>query len=238
MLVSKLAVVTGGAHPMGIGYASAKALVKLGYQVIVTGINDEEIALTPTDENISAKVMDVTSDESVATLFSSLLRLDALVNCAGTANMGEFQMEGFARTVEVNLNGTMRTSTAAHPLLARQGGAIVNVGSVYTFLGSPMAPGYAASKGAVGALTRSLALCWAKDGIRVNAVAPGFIKTNMSRMMWEDENYARPILNRTPMGRFGDPQELGDVIGFLCAHESRFVTGTVIPVDGGYIIDG
>ena len=206
--------------------------------MIVTGISDEEITLTPARPGVSTRVLDVTSDESVAALIAGLPRLDALVNCAGSANFGEFEMEGFARTIEVNLTGTMRVASAAHPLLARQGGAVVNVGSIYSTFGSTMAPGYTASKGGVVALTRSLAASWAKDGIRVNAVAPGWIKTNMSRMMWEDEAYATPILARTPMARFGEPQDLGDVIGFLCAPESRFVTGVMIPVDGGYIISG
>lgn len=236
--MAKLALVTGGAHPMGIGFASAKALVKIGYDVIVTGIDEAEIALTPAEPGIGTRVLDITSDDSIAALFGSLPRLDALVNCAGSANLSEFEVAGFARTVEINLTGNMRVATAAHPLLAREGGAIVNVGSMYSIFGSTMAPGYAASKGGVVALTRSLAASWAKDGIRVNAVAPGWIKTNMSRMLWEDEGYSAPITARTPMGRWGDPQELGDVIGFLCAPESRFVTGVLIPVDGGYAISG
>jgi NAD(P)-dependent dehydrogenase (short-subunit alcohol dehydrogenase family) len=236
--MSKLALITGGAHPMGIGYASAKALLKLGYEVIVTGISDAEIAQTPALPDLSTRVLDVTSDSSVASLIASLSRLDALVNCAGTANLGEFEVPGFQRTVDVNLVGTMRVSMAAYPLLARQGGAVVNIGSMYSIFGSTMAPGYAASKGGVVQLTKSFAASWGKDNIRVNAVAPGWIKTNMSRMMWEDEAMAAPITARTPMGRWGDAAELGDVIGFLCAPESRFVTGVLVPVDGGYSISG
>lgn len=236
--MNKLALVTGGAHPLGIGFASAQALVKLGYDVIVTGYSAEETALTPNTPGIEARVMDVTRDDSIAAVVDSLPRLDALVNCAGHATPYEFEMDQFARTVEVNLIGTMRTSMAAHPLLRKQGGAIVNIGSMYSIFGSTIAPGYAASKGGVVALTRSFAASWAKDGIRCNAVAPGWIKTNMSRVMWEDPELADPISARTPMARWGDAQELGDVIGFLCSHESRFVTGVLIPVDGGYSISG
>jgi NAD(P)-dependent dehydrogenase (short-subunit alcohol dehydrogenase family) len=236
--LTKLALVTGGAHPMGIGYASARALLKLGFDVIVTGISDDEIALTPKTAGVSTAVLDVTSDQSVAAIMGRLARLDALVNCAGTANLGEFEVAGFQRTVDVNLVGTMRVCAASYPLLRRQGGAIVNIGSIYSVFGSTMAPGYAASKGGVVQLTKSYAASWAKDGIRVNAVAPGWIKTNMSRMLWEDEAMAAPIAARTPLGRWGDPQELGDVIGFLCAPESRFVTGVLLPVDGGYCISG
>jgi NAD(P)-dependent dehydrogenase (short-subunit alcohol dehydrogenase family) len=153
--VSKLALVTGGAHPTGIGFASAKALVGHGYEVVVTGISDEETALTPIGRGISTRVLDVTADESVDALISSLSRLDALVNCAGTAGLDEFDLEGFQRTLDVNLGGTMRVATAAHTLLARQGGAIVNIGSVYSIFGSTMVPGYNASKTGVIGLTRS-----------------------------------------------------------------------------------
>lgn len=236
--MTKFALVTGGAHPMGIGFASAKALVKIGYEVIVTGYSTEETALTPETPSISTRVLDVTDDASIAALVGGLPRLDALVNCAGHATPHEFEIEQFARTVEVNLTGTMRMSLAAYPLLKKEGGAIVNIGSMYSIFGSTIAPGYAASKGGVVALTRSFAASWAKDGIRCNAVAPGWIKTNMSRMMWDNPEMADPISARTPMGRWGESQELGDVIGFLCAPESRFVTGVLIPVDGGYSISG
>ena len=236
--MTKIALVTGGAHPMGIGFASAKALLRHGYDVIVTGYSAEETALTPQLEGISSRVLDVTSDDSVAALIGTLSRLDALVNCAGHASMGEWDMPQFERTMDVNLNGSMRMCTAAYPLLARQGGAIVNIGSIYSSFGSTMAPAYAASKAGVLGLTRSLAVSWAKDGIRCNTVAPGWIKTNMSRMLWEDPQYHDPIAARTPMGRWGDPQELGDVIGFLCAPESRFVSGVLIPVDGAYSVSG
>ena len=236
--MTKLALVTGGAHPMGIGFASAKALVKLGYEVIVTGYSAEETALTPATDGITARVLDVTSDSSIAALVAELPRLDALANCAGHATPHEFEMDQFARTVEVNLTGMMRMCMAAYPLLKRQGGAIVNIGSVYSVFGSAIAPAYTASKGGVAALTRSLAVSWAKDGVRCNTVAPGWIKTNMSRMMWENASLADPIAARTPMGRWGDAQELGDVIGFLCSDAARFVTGVLLPVDGGYTIAG
>ncbi len=236
--MAKLALVTGGAHPMGIGFASARALTRLGYDVIVTGYSEAEIALTPTGAGIAARVLDVTDDVGVAALIADLPQLDALVNCAGHASYDEFALDAFARTIDVNLTGLMRVSMAAYPLLARQGGAVVNIASIYSIFGSAVAPAYTASKGGVAALTRSLAVNWAKDGIRVNAVAPGWIKTNMSRVMWEDEAQAAPIAARTPMGRWGEAQELGDVVGFLCAPESRFVTGTLIPVDGGYSVSG
>ena len=236
--MTKIALVTGGAHPRGIGFGSAKALVKLGYEVIVTGIDEAEIALTSREPGISARVLDVTSEESIASLFKGIDRLDALVNSAGFGTYEMFEMAKFERTIEINLNGAMRVSLAAHPLLAKQGGAIVNIGSMYSIFGSPITPGYAASKGGIVALTRSCAVAWAKEGIRCNAVAPGWIKTNMARPMWEDPEQAQPIIDRTPIGRWGEAEEVGDVIGFLCSYEARFVTGVLIPVDGGYSISG
>ncbi len=236
--MNKLALITGGAHPIGIGYASAKALLKLGYDVIVTGYSEEEVALTPIVDGLSARVLDVTDEASIDALVAELPRLDALVNCAGHATYHEFELGQFARTLDINLMGVMRMCTAAHPLLAREGGAIVNIASIYTIFGGAIAPAYTASKTGVLGLTRSLAASWAKDNIRCNAVAPGWIKTNMSRVMWEDPEQADPIAARTPMGRWGEPQELGDVVGFLCAPESRFITGVMIPVDGGYAISG
>jgi NAD(P)-dependent dehydrogenase (short-subunit alcohol dehydrogenase family) len=236
--VNGLALVTGGAHPMGIGYAAARSLVASGYEVIVTGVSETEVAEIREHPGIKARVLDVTSDESVEALVASLPRLDALVNCAGRVSFEQFAMAEFIKTVDVNLSGTMRMSIAARPLLAAQGGAIVNIASLYSVFGSVVAPGYAASKGGIVALSRSLAASWAKDGIRCNAVAPGWIRTEMSRAAWEDTAYSGPIVERTPMGRWGDAEEVGDVIAFLCSHASRFVTGTVIPVDGGYSISG
>lgn len=236
--MTRLALVTGGAHPMGIGFAGAQALVRQGYDVVVTGYSEEEISGTPDAPGIRTAILDVTQDRSITALVASLPRLDALVNCAGHATPREFELPEFERTVDVNLTGSMRMCMAAHPLLAAQGGAIVNIASMYAIFGSTMAPGYAASKGGVVALTRSLAASWASDGIRVNAVAPGWVRTGMSRMLWEDPALADPIAARTPMRRWGEPAEVGDVVGFLCSPEARFVTGVLIPVDGGYSISG
>jgi NAD(P)-dependent dehydrogenase (short-subunit alcohol dehydrogenase family) len=174
----------------------------------------------------------------VQELVAKFDRLDALVNCAGAASIGEFELESFMRTVDINLTGTMRVCVAARSLLAKQAGAIVNIASMYAAFGSPIVPGYAASKGGVVQLTKSLAAAWAKEGIRVNAIAPGWIKTGMSRPVWTNEETAAPIVARTPMGRWGEPAECGDVIGFLCSPGARFVTGVTIPVDGGYLVSG
>jgi len=234
----KRALITGGASPEGIGWASAVAFVSDGYEVIVTGVSRAGLERTPAHPSIHPVVLDVRDDDAVEALFAGLDRLDALVNCAGAADpASEFTPTGFARTLDINLNGSMRCSLAAKALLDRSQGAIVNIASMYAIFGSPVTPGYSASKGGVVQLTKSLAVAWAPD-IRVNAVAPGWIKTGMARPVWDDPVWAPAISGRTPMKRFGEPAEIADVVRFLCSPAARFVTGVTIPVDGGYSCQG
>jgi NAD(P)-dependent dehydrogenase (short-subunit alcohol dehydrogenase family) len=159
------------------------------------------------------------------------------VNAAGILLRGgrEFEMESFEKVVAVNLFGTMRMCTLARPLLAQRGGAIVNLASMLSFFGSPYAPAYSASKGGVAQLTKSLAAAWAPDGVRVNAVAPGWIETPLTQPLRDDPAREAAILARTPMGRWGTPVEVGGAVRFLLSEEARFVTGAVLPVDGGYL---
>ena len=193
-------------------------------------------AFTP-HENIRTTVLDVTQQASVDAVMKPLTRLDALVNCAGVILRGgaEFTIEGFQRTIDINLTGTMRMCIAAKPLLVQTQGAIINTASMLTFQGSPFVPGYAASKGGIGQLTKSLAAAWAAEGIRVNALAPGWIETELTRPLVEDAARSAPILARTPMGRWGKPDDIGGVAVFLASDAARFVTGAIIPVDGGYL---
>jgi len=234
----KHAVITGGASPEGIGWATALALVEDGFEVTVTGVSPEEIHSTPQHAAIKAVVLDVRNELAVDALFKKLDRLDALINCAGLADPGnEFSASGFARTVDINLTGTMRCCLAARALLTQSNGAVVNVASLYAIFGSAIAPGYSASKGGVVQLTKSLAVAWAPD-VRVNAVAPGWIKTGMARPVWQDPVWGPAITARTPMRRFGEPAELADPIRFLCSRAARFITGVTLPVDGGYCCAG
>lgn len=206
---------------------------------MVTGISHDEIAHTPAHAQIIPKVLDVSDDTAVDAFYSGLDGLDALINCAGMANPDiELTAAGFNRTLDVNLTGTLRCCVAARPHLAARKGAIVNIASMYAIFGSAINPGYSASKGGVVQLTKSLAVAWAAEGIRVNAVAPGWIKTGMARPVWESPEWAAPIIQRTPMARFGEPGELAGPICFLCSEEAGFVTGVTIPVDGGYSVSG
>lgn len=230
------AIVTGGTR--GIGEAISRALADAGYSVIACGLTAAECAAFAPDPAIATAVLDVTDEESVAGLFRRLDKLDLLVNCAGIIQRGgqEFDIDAFRLTLEVNLTGTMRCCLAARPyLLAGGGGSIVNTASMLTFQGSPYVPGYAASKGGVGQLTKSLAAAWASEGIRVNAIAPGWIDTELTRPLAQDAARAAPILERTPMKRWGEPKDVAGAVVFLASEAARFITGAILPVDGGYL---
>jgi len=236
--MTRHAIITGGARADGIGWATALALVEAGYEVTVTGATDNEVSQAASHHAIKAVTLDVRDDRAVAKLFESRSRLDALVNCAGTADpQGEFSPEGFARTIDINLTGTHRCCLAAREMLRMSRGAIVNVGSMYSFFGSATTPGYSASKGGIVQLTRSLALAWGPE-IRVNAVAPGWIQTGMARPVFENKEWADAILRRTAAKRFGEPNDLAHPIQFLCSDAAQFITGVILPVDGGYSVQG
>jgi NAD(P)-dependent dehydrogenase (short-subunit alcohol dehydrogenase family) len=231
----QIAVVTGGTR--GIGEGIARALAGARWRVVAGGVGEAEVAGFASHPMIEAVRLDVTNDESVAALIERCPRIDALVNCAGILRKSEeFHLEGFRSVLEVNLMGTMRMCLAARAKLAVAKGAIVNTASMYAFFGAPHAPAYAASKGGVAQLTKSLAGAWAAEGIRVNAIAPGWIDTEMARGAIQDPARAGPILARTPMGRWGTPDDVASAVTFLVSDAARFVTGTVLPVDGGYLV--
>ena len=229
----KQALITGGAR--GIGLGIAEAMLQAGYRVTVTGLTAEEAAATPRRDNLKAVALDVTSDAQVAACIGELERLDALVNCAGVIlrDGKEFTIQGFQQVIDVNLTGTMRMCVAAKPLLEKQGGAIVNTASVWSFFGGGMVPAYTASKGGVAQLTKALAVAWAPH-IRVNAVAPGWIETELTKSARADQARSDAILARTPFGRWGRPDDIGGAVVFLCSKAAGFITGAVLPVDGGY----
>ncbi len=217
-----------------VGGAIAAALAADGYHVTVTARSREEIDRAAPE--LPAVALDVTDAAAVTTCMAGLSRLDALVNAAGITYRDdeEFQLPAFEHVVDVNLTGVMRLCTAARPLLARNGGSILNIASMLSYFGSPGVPAYAASKGGLVLLTRSLAAAWAREGIRVNAIAPGYIETALTRAVHDDPQRRLQIEQRTPLGRWGRPADLGGAAVFLCSPAAAFITGAVLPVDGGY----
>ena len=230
---SKVLVV--GASRAGIGAAIARAFQEAGANVTITGIEPEPAA--EDRDRFDYVQLDVRDGDAVAALAKATERLDSLVNCAAITSRGE-EMEPafFARVVDINLHGTFRTALAFHDALRASGGAVINIASMYASFGSPRNPAYGASKAAVVQLTKSLAIAWAADGIRVNAVAPGFIVTEQSAKSRTDPAHVAAVSTRTPMGRWGAPDDIAGPVLFLASTSAIFITGTCLAIDGGYSI--
>ena len=228
------ALVTGGTTGIGLGIATAMA--GAGYEVTATGLTDEQVAAVPRRQHFSAVKLDVTSAESVAGVLEPFRELAALINCAGVIFRGgaEYDMANFQKVIDVNLTGTMRMCVGARAKLAAARGSIINTASMLSYFGGPLVPAYTASKGGVAQLTKALAVAWAPEGIRVNAIAPGWIATELTRGLVEDEGRSAAILQRTPMQRWGEPGDVAGAAVFLCSEAARFITGAILPVDGGY----
>jgi NAD(P)-dependent dehydrogenase (short-subunit alcohol dehydrogenase family) len=230
----KSALVTGGTS--GIGAAITYGLAAAGCQVLAAGLPTDNVS-GPLDDKVTVAQLEITDGESIQKLIARLDRLDFLVNAAGMIRRAaEYELGNFERVIDVNLTGTMRLCTACRSLLARRGGSIVNVASMLSFFGAGLAPAYSASKGGVAQLTKSLAISWANDNIRVNAVAPGWIATPLTRPLRDDPARSGEILARTPLGRWGKPEDVVGAVIFLCSPAAAFITGVILPVDGGYLI--
>jgi NAD(P)-dependent dehydrogenase (short-subunit alcohol dehydrogenase family) len=227
-------LVVGGTS--GIGRAIAEAFAGEGNRVTVTGLADEDVRQADRAP-LKAVQLDVTNAEQVEALLASFTQLDVLVNSAGTIRRGEeHEAAVFAEVIDVNLNGMMRTCSAAKRLLIGSRGCVINIASMLSFFGSGAAPAYSASKGGVAQLTKSLAIAWAPQGVRVNAIAPGWIETALTAPLVANESRRNAILARTPLGRWGQPVDVAGAALFLASPAAAFITGVVLPVDGGYSI--
>lgn len=223
----------------GIGEAIARAFAAQGDQVTATGATDVEVnaAMGRAPTTVRFVQLDVRDGAAVTQLVSELGDLDVLVNCAGIIRRGqEHEPEVFEEVLDINLVGTLRLCAAARDGLANKGGCIINTASMLSFFGGGLVPAYSASKGGIAQLTKSLAIAYAEQGIRVNAIAPGWIATPLTQALQDDPARSTPILARTPMKRWGTPDDLVGPVLFLASPEAKFVTGVVLPVDGGYLI--
>lgn len=231
----KVAIVTGGTS--GIGLAVVETLARLGARVLAVGLN---AAATPLSDDarqrgsIELYELDVTDGEATRQLIAEQDQLDILVPAAGIS-LGEKELEwdSFNRVLSIQLAAVYRIAELSRPLLAESGGSLITIASMFAFFGGGSRAAYSASKGGIVQLTKSLAEAWANDGIRVNSVAPGWIDTPLAAGL--DAAAKQRILSRTPLSRFGAVSEVAEVIAFLASDSASFMTGTVIPVDGGYL---
>lgn len=232
--------VSGGTS--GIGLAIAEAFAGLGAEVIAMGSSAAKIGrlnAAPPVAGMRFSRLDVTDRKAVAGAFDGFSRLDILVNAAGIARPDkEYETDTFLEVMEVNLNSVMGLSMAARPLLARQGGSIINTASMLSYLTDTAVPAYGASKAGVLGLTRHLAHAFAAEGIRVNAVTPGYIATDMTTGLQEDAGLTGRILHRCAIKRWGRAEDIIGAALFLAAPAAAYVTGTEIAVDGGFVSGG
>jgi 2-dehydro-3-deoxy-D-gluconate 5-dehydrogenase len=248
-LSGKVAVVTGGNG--GIGFGMARGLASAGATIVIAARNVEKSRtavedLTARGASAFAIEVDVTQEACVDALVTQTLerygRLDILINNAGTnirLPAHELTLAQWHTVIDINLTGAFLCAKAAYPALKRGGGKIINIGSMMSIFGASFAPAYAASKGGIVQLTRSLASAWARDNIQANAVLPGWIDTDLTRQAREQvPGLHENVLRRTPAARWGVIDDLAGIAVFLASPASDFITGAAIPVDGGYSIQG
>jgi 2-deoxy-D-gluconate 3-dehydrogenase len=245
-LRGRVAVVTGGNGGIGLGMATGLARAGASLMIAARDAEKSEAALAELKRagtSVAAVEVDVRSQASIERMLARTAevfgRVDILITNAGT-NIRKapeaYSLEEWSEVLDVNLRGTFACAQAAYPHLCRAGGGkIITVGSMTSIFGASFAAPYSASKGGTVQLTKALASAWAKDNIQVNAVLPGWIDTDLTqRARQEVAGLEERVRARTPQGRWGTPEDLAGIAVFLASRASNFVTGTAIPVDGGY----
>ncbi len=244
-LKGKTALVTGGNG--GIGLGMAQGLAAAGATVAIAGRDEKKnaSALKSLNKNCFSLTGDLADEKQTRALVdeaaAKLGRLDILVNNAGInirKAPQDYALDEWKRVLDINLTSVFVASQSAYPHLKKAGGGkIVNIGSMMSIFGASFVAPYGASKGGIVQLTRALATAWARDNIQVNAVLPGWIDTDLTRNARKEvQGLHERVLARTPAGRWGEPADLAGIAVFLCSKSSDFVTGTAIPVDGGYSV--
>jgi 2-deoxy-D-gluconate 3-dehydrogenase len=245
-LTGRVAVVTGGNG--GIGLGMARGLAEAGASVLIAARNAAKSAAAEAElraigARVSTVLVDVLDAASIRSMIALAVerfgRIDVLITNAGTnirKPPEQYSLEEWSSVLDINLRGTFLCAQAVHPHMQRGGGGkIITIGSMTSLFGASFAAPYSASKGGTVQLTKALATAWAKDNIQVNAVLPGWIDTELTeRARREVSGLHERVEARTPMGRWGKPEDLAGIAVFLASRASDFVTGTAIPVDGGY----
>jgi NAD(P)-dependent dehydrogenase (short-subunit alcohol dehydrogenase family) len=225
-------LISGGCG--GIGSAFARAFLGHGASVTVTDLRPPSAELTAAGARFEP--LDVTSDEAVVALATKIPTLNVLIHCAGKlVRWEEHKPEVFREIVDIHLFGNVRLAAAFRPHLKATRGCMINIGSMYSYFGAPQIPAYASAKTAIVGLTKSLAVAYAEDGIRVNAIAPGWINTDISRNGRENPEFNGRVMQRLPIKRWADPDELAGTAVFLASPASALINGVTIAVDGGYV---
>ena len=249
-LTGRVAIVTGGNGGIGLGMATG--LARAGAAVVIAGRNAEKnVAAVGELEKLGAKVAsaegDLTSESDcrsvVAKAVQQFGRLDILVNNAGTnirKRPEEYSLDEWRLVLDTNLTSAFICSQAAYPEMQKAGGGkIINIGSMMSIFGASFTTPYAASKGGIVQMSKAMACAWARDNIQVNAVLPGWVDTALTRQASQQiTSLHEGVEKRTPAGRWGTPDDFAGIAVFLAAQASDFLTGTAIPVDGGYSVQG
>lgn len=237
--MKKVAIVTGGNS--GLGYATAKKLCENGVKTYIIGRTKERTENAAQEIGAIPYLFDLSNLEDIPDMIKDIAgdgNIDILVNNAGINHKKDFESvtdEEFSNILHVNIQSVFAVSREVVKIMKNfNGGSIINISSMASQYGLPKVIAYSASKGAIESMTRAMAVELAQYNIRVNCVAPGFIKTKMSaKALNDDPERMNKVLGRTPLGYLGDPSAIGDAVFFYALNESSYVTGTVLPVDGG-----